>query len=114
MPFPRWAPPRSRPRCARCGTISGASPVRSPTTDGAAAPFFGRPARTAPALAQFALKYVCPVVPLHVVREDGFRFRIIVEPALDIRPSGDRHPDVAAVTAEVNRVIEGWIRATPG
>jgi KDO2-lipid IV(A) lauroyltransferase len=82
--------------------------------DGIAVPFFGRPAMTAPALAQFALKYDCPVVPIHVVREDGFRFRIIVEPPLDIRSSGDRHADVAAVTAEVNRVIEGWIRATPG
>jgi KDO2-lipid IV(A) lauroyltransferase len=33
---------------------------------------------------------------------------------LDIRPTGDRHADVAAITTEVNRVIEGWIRARPG
>lgn len=82
--------------------------------DGINVPFFGRPAMTAPALAQFALKYDCPVVPIHVVREGGFRFRIIVEPPLDIRPTGDRHADVAAITAEVNRVIEEWIRRTPG
>jgi KDO2-lipid IV(A) lauroyltransferase len=82
--------------------------------DGIAVPFFGRPAMTAPALAQFALKYDCPVVAIHVVREGGFRFRIVVEPPLAIRRSGDRHADVAAITAEVNRTIERWIRATPG
>lgn len=82
--------------------------------DGISVPFFGRPAMTAPALAQFALKYDCPVVPIHVEREGGVRFRVVVEPPLDVRPTGDRHADVAALTAEVNRVIESWIRATPG
>jgi Kdo2-lipid IVA lauroyltransferase/acyltransferase len=82
--------------------------------DGISVPFFGRPAMTAPALAQFALKFDCPIVPVHVVREDGFRFRIVVEPPLDVRPSGDRHTDIAAITAAINRIIEGWIRQTPG
>ncbi|MGE5539850.1 MAG: lipid A biosynthesis lauroyl acyltransferase [Gemmatimonas sp.] len=82
--------------------------------DGIAVPFFGRPAMTAPAVAQFALKYDCPLVPIHVVREGGFRFRIVVEPPLAIRRTGDRHADVAAVTAEVNRAIERWIRERPG
>jgi KDO2-lipid IV(A) lauroyltransferase len=82
--------------------------------DGIAMPFFGRPAMTAPAVAQFALKYDCPLVPIHVVREGGFRFRVVVEPPLDLRTTGDRHADVAAITAEVNRVIESWIRARPG
>jgi len=53
-------------------------------------------------------------VPIHVVREGGFRFRIIVEPPLDVRRSGDHHADVATVTAEVNRVIESWVRERPG
>jgi len=82
--------------------------------DGISVPFLGRPAMTAPALAQFALKFDCPIVPVHVVREDGFRFRIVVEPPLDIHPSGDRHSDIAAITTTINRVIEGWIRETPG
>ncbi|HIJ62783.1 MAG TPA: lauroyl acyltransferase, partial [Rhodospirillaceae bacterium] len=36
--------------------------------DGIAAPFFGRPAMTAPALAAFALKYDCPVLPARILR----------------------------------------------
>lgn len=82
--------------------------------DGIAVPFFGRPAMTAPALAQFALKYDCPVVPIRVVRDGGFRFRIVVEPPLAFQPSGDRHRDIAAFTEEVNRTIERWVRDTPG
>lgn len=82
--------------------------------DGINVPFLGRPAMTAAALAQLALKFDCPIVPVHVVRENGFRFRIIVEPPLDVRPSGDRHTDIAAITAAINRVIEGWIREAPG
>jgi len=82
--------------------------------DGISVPFFGRPAMTAPALAQFALKYDCPVVPIHVVREGGFRFRIVAEPPLAKPATGDRHRDVAELTERVNRTIEGWIRAEPG
>jgi Kdo2-lipid IVA lauroyltransferase/acyltransferase len=82
--------------------------------DGISVPFFGRPAMTAPALAQFALRYDCPLVPIHVVRDGGFRFRVIVEPPLDVRATGDRHRDIAAITTTVNGIIEGWIRATPG
>ena len=49
--------------------------------DGIAVPFFGRDAMTAPALAQIALKFRCPVVPAKVERIKGARFRIIVYPA---------------------------------
>ena len=82
--------------------------------DGISVPFFGRPAMTAPALAQFALKYDCPIVPIHVVREGGFRFRIVVSPPLDVSRTDDHHADVARVTTEVNRTIENWIRERPG
>lgn len=82
--------------------------------DGIAVPFFGRPAMTAPALAQFALKYDCPVVPIRVVREGGFRFRVVVEPPLAFQPSGERHRDITAFTGEINRTIERWVRDTPG
>ncbi|HEY1721381.1 MAG TPA: lauroyl acyltransferase [Magnetospirillaceae bacterium] len=81
--------------------------------DGIPVPFFGRDAMTAPAVAQFALKYGCPVVPAHVIRLKGARFRLVVEPPIDIAPSSDRHGDILRVMTEVNRIIEGWIRAHP-
>lgn len=81
--------------------------------DGIAVPFFGRDAMTAPALAELALRFDCPVVPARVERLGGARFRLIVEPPLDFTPSGERHADVAAMMAMVNQRIEDWVRATP-
>lgn len=81
--------------------------------DGIAVPFFGRDAMTAPALAQFALKFDCPVVPARVERVAGARSRVTFHPPLDIRPTGDRHADIAAIMAAVNATLESWIREKP-
>ena len=81
--------------------------------DGISAPFLGRPAMTAPALAELALKFDCPVVPARVERLGGARFKLIIDPPLELQRSGDRHADVAANMARVNEVIETWIRARP-
>ena len=81
--------------------------------EGIAVPFFGRDAMTAPALAQLALKYGCPVVPARVERLEGAHFRLTVYPPLTLPDSGDRKADVAAVMGQVNAVIEDWIRARP-
>ena len=81
--------------------------------DGIAVKFFGRDAMPAPALAELALRYDCPVVPSRVVRLAGARFRMVVEPPLAFRPTGERHADVAAMMAMVNEKLESWIRETP-
>jgi KDO2-lipid IV(A) lauroyltransferase len=79
--------------------------------DGIAAPFFGRPAMTAPALAQLALKFDCPVVPAKVERLEGCHFRLTIYPPLAVEKSGER--DVLALMTRVNSIIEGWIRERP-
>ena len=81
--------------------------------DGIPVAFFGRDAMTAPALAQFAFKFDCPVVPTRVERLGGARFRITHLPPLVPSRSGDRHADIAAMMAEVNAILEGWIRERP-
>jgi KDO2-lipid IV(A) lauroyltransferase len=82
--------------------------------DGIAVPFFGRAAMTAPALAELALRYDCPVLPVRVDRREGARFRVTIFPALDFARSGDRQADVRSVMSEVNRCLEQWIRERPG
>lgn len=82
--------------------------------DGVAVPFFGRPAMTATALARFALRFRCPVVPAHVERLAGARFRIVIEPPLVLPEGGDAAADTNALMEMVNRRIETWIRARPG
>ncbi|HVI53149.1 MAG TPA: hypothetical protein VM661_18215 [Candidatus Sulfotelmatobacter sp.] len=82
--------------------------------DGIAVPFFGREVMTAPAAAHLALKFQCPVVPVHIVRLPGVRFRAIFEAPLELPDSGDRSEDTFALMCRVNERLEAWIRETPG
>jgi KDO2-lipid IV(A) lauroyltransferase len=81
--------------------------------DGIAAPFFGHPAMTAPATAALALRFRCPVIAGRVERLGPARFRLTVEPPMALPDSGDRTADIARLTADINLVLERWIRARP-
>jgi KDO2-lipid IV(A) lauroyltransferase len=82
--------------------------------DGIAVPFFGRQAMTPPALAQLGLKFDCPVVPAHLERIGGCRFRLSFHPPMDLPRTGDRRADVLETMTRVNRMLEEWIRDRPG
>jgi KDO2-lipid IV(A) lauroyltransferase len=81
--------------------------------EGIAVPFFGRAAMTTSALAQFALRVRCPVIPIRPVRLGPARFRVICEPPLSLPDTGDRHADVHALTVVMNATLERWIREQP-
>ncbi len=81
--------------------------------DGIPVPFFGRDVMTAPALAELALRYDCPVVPARVERLKGAHFRLLIFPPLELIRTGDHKADVAANMAQVNAILEQWIRDTP-
>jgi KDO2-lipid IV(A) lauroyltransferase len=81
--------------------------------DGISVPFFGRTAMTSSALAALALRFDCDVLPARVERLGGARFRLTVFPPLPLPRSGDNHADVAALMAQVNQILEGWIRDRP-
>ena len=76
-------------------------------------PFFGRDAMTAPALAQFAMRFDCPVVPVRIERLKGARFRVTHHAPMAMPESGDRQADVARLMADVNARLESWIRERP-
>jgi KDO2-lipid IV(A) lauroyltransferase len=81
--------------------------------DGIAIPFFGRDAMTAPAIAQFALRFGCMLVPAWTERLEGARFRVVVHPPLVMTPTGDRAADERAVMIRINQLLEQWIRKRP-
>ncbi|MDB5394282.1 MAG: lauroyl acyltransferase [Rhodospirillales bacterium] len=81
--------------------------------DGIPVPFFGRNAMTAPAIAQFAIRLGCVLVPARTERLKGARFRITVYPPLDLPATGDRAADERAVMVRINEIIEDWVRARP-
>jgi KDO2-lipid IV(A) lauroyltransferase len=82
--------------------------------DGIEAPLFGAPAMTAPALAVFARKFACPILPVHVERLGAARLRVICDPPFLMEQTSDKAADIRAMTVTMNQIIEGWIRTRPG
>ena len=82
--------------------------------NGIAVPFFGQSAMTAPALASFALRFRCPIFPVHVVREGPARLHVIFEAPLILPDSGNKEADVLTVMTAANQILERWIRGVPG
>jgi len=82
--------------------------------DGIAIPLFGRDAMTSTALAEFALRFDAPLIPIHSVRLPGARFRLSFLPPLEVTKTGIRKDDVKTIMTDVNAMLESWIRKTPG
>ncbi|MCB4822373.1 lysophospholipid acyltransferase family protein [Roseicella aerolata] len=81
--------------------------------DGIAVPLLGIPAMTAPAPAQLALRFRCPLIPVRVERLGPCRFRLVVEPPLAVPDGLDRQAAIRALTLAVNDRLSAWIRERP-
>ncbi len=81
---------------------------------GLAVPFFGKTAMTMDALASFALKFCCPVFPIHARRLGPARLHVVCDPPLALPSTGDKQADALALTSQMNRIVEGWVREQPG
>jgi KDO2-lipid IV(A) lauroyltransferase len=81
--------------------------------EGISVPFFGIGAMTAPAIAQFAIKFDCPLYPSRVERLSGAKFRVTIYPPLVPHFSGDKDSDVYQILSAINARIEGWVRERP-
>lgn len=82
--------------------------------DGIAVPFFGRDAMTGTALAEFALRFDAPMVPIRCTRLPGGRFKLAFYPPLTVTKTDTRKDDVATIMTAVNTMLESWIIETPG
>ena len=81
--------------------------------DGISVDFMGRPAMTAPAIAQMALKYNCALIPMRAVRIGACRFRCEIFPPMEIGEDKETHANEGAIVAAVNQIYEKWIREYP-
>jgi KDO2-lipid IV(A) lauroyltransferase len=81
--------------------------------EGIAVPFFGRDAMTAPAIAEFALRYNMPLIPARAIRTKGCHFEATVYPPLQYEKTGDHEKDVLNIMTKINATLEGWIREYP-
>jgi KDO2-lipid IV(A) lauroyltransferase len=81
--------------------------------EGVPVPFFGRDAMTVPGPAVLALRTSSTVLPVRMERTNGARFRMVVDPAIEMPRSGDTATDVMAGLNAINRWLEDAIRANP-
>jgi KDO2-lipid IV(A) lauroyltransferase len=81
--------------------------------DGVPIPFFGRDAMTAPAMAQFATRFKCPLVPARTERLGGAHFRVTIMPPMDFPHTGDHHDDNRLLLIRINAQMEEWVREHP-
>lgn len=81
--------------------------------DGVSVPFFGRPAMTAPGLAQLSKRFGAVAIPVRLERLDGCHFRVTFHAPLDVPDSGDRAADIETMMTSVNRMLEQWITERP-
>jgi KDO2-lipid IV(A) lauroyltransferase len=85
--------------------------VRPP--DGIPAPFFGRPASTTAALARIVDRTEALVLPAAAIRIAPSRYRLIVEPVLDVRTLPAAEREAGPLTARFNAILEQMIRRHP-
>ncbi len=76
-------------------------------------PFFGLPASTTPALGLLRVRTGAVLLPVFAYPIEGFRWRLVYGPPVEVPPSGDRKEDVLRVTAACTRVLEERVRAHP-
>ena len=81
--------------------------------NGVAAPFFGRPAHTAPGPTRLALRFDTVLQPMSVQRTRGARFRVVVHEPIVLEKTGDRTRDLEAGVRQVNAFMEERVRERP-
>jgi KDO2-lipid IV(A) lauroyltransferase len=76
--------------------------------------FFGIPASTTASLATLALRTGAAVLPVFVPWDkERRRFRLRIDPPLQVQSTGDMERDVRQLTAKFTSVIEDYVRRFP-
>ena len=81
---------------------------------GIATLFFGRRAFTSPGPAFLSIKTGAALLPMYVLRTNGARKTLVIEPPVTIQGTGDEKRDIELLTAQFTQVIEQIVRRHPG
>jgi KDO2-lipid IV(A) lauroyltransferase len=76
--------------------------------------FFGRKCETSPLLPKLARQFECDVYPARCIRLPGNRFRLVIEPKLELPRTEKGRIDIDATAQLLNDVVERWVREDPG
>lgn len=75
--------------------------------------FFGRSAHTPYSPVAIALKTGAAVLPTFIIRQPDDTHRVIVEPPLDLKSTGNRDQDFLINTQMFTKIIESYVRRYP-
>ncbi|MCF1448624.1 lipid A biosynthesis lauroyl acyltransferase [Agrobacterium vitis] len=75
--------------------------------------FFGSEVRTNPLLAKLVRQFGCDIYPARCIRLPGNRYRLEIEPKMDIPKDGQGRVDVQATAQMLNDKVESWVREYP-
>lgn len=81
---------------------------------GAATQFFGHEVHTNPLLAKLVRQFDVEVFPARSIRLPGNRFRLEIEPAIEIPRLENGSVDIARTAQLLNDKVESWVREYPG
>lgn len=76
--------------------------------------FFGRDVQTNPLLAKLVRQFGCEVYPARCIRLPGNRYRLELEPAMEVPRKDNGAVDVDATAQMLNDKVEQWVREYPG
>ncbi len=76
--------------------------------------FFNNDVQTNPLVAKLVRQFGCEVYPARCIRLPGGRFRLELEPAIEIPRKEDGSVDVNATAQVLNDKVESWVREYPG
>jgi len=80
--------------------------------DGIKANFFGHEAMTASAIARFAIKFKCPIIPAICKRVNGTKFLIKYYPEINYEKILELGSELNIINF-LNRYIESWVKENP-
>lgn len=80
---------------------------------GIAVPFFGHMVMTAPGPSRLALRFGTVLQPMSVTRLKGARFKVVVEPPIEVPNTGDRSGDIETGVRRITEWIEARVREHP-
>ena len=83
-------------------------------TRGLTTSFFGNEVRTNPLLAKLVRQFGCDVYPARCVRLPDNRYRLEIEPKIDVPRDEKGNVDVHRTAQMLNDKVESWVRENPG
>ena len=76
--------------------------------------FLGHPAKTATAIAELSLKLSIPIIPIHVERIKGAKFKYIIEkPIYNLKKNYNHEEELNFLLEKINKIIGKWILKKP-